>query len=710
MKKGLIALVTLSIFLIMIFAPAASLASTISNVSNLTVKPDSYIAGEYTRYQVSFVSNQILVGGSDTISIRFSSDYRFDGLSWSEGFVEVRGQISGGVGFSGGTLTVVMPRNMTVYPGETVNVVLSSVIMRNPAQEGEYKIYVNTSRELSPTVSDPIPITTYPVYDGITRPFVTTKAISGYRSEEIKVLFSTNRNGILLGGVDYINLDFPDGFVLPADINGRAITINGFQMQDSRPVVNGRRMTIILPNAVTFPEFTKIEITIAPEAGIIIDKDVQSARLSVNTSRNTPFIESFPFKMTRTPNQPYASSDASRLATVVEPNGASAISRWTITIPRNTIAMTQGDIVTSFTLTFPAGTIMPSTMYAQNITINGESSIGAMSIPSKKELMFSLSSGVSVYNDIIIVISAAAGIVNPSAGVYIMKFYPHSGTKTIETGAFEIKAVADPPGSQQPQQPQQPYPPQGDRVVKVTLNNPVALKDNMAVTLDSPPQLIDSITMIPLRFVIEGLGAAVDYESSQNTVTIVLGNRTIVLWPGSTLAKVDNVVVTLAKAPFINSNARTMVPLRFVSECFGAKVDYVSNTEPIVITMTADALRKMPSVAEIQAAQTAALAGVSGSGTVSGTVTSPGTGTVSGSDSGLIGKTIALKAGVTDARLRKGPGTNYDIYGLLLPTETAKIIDTSAASDGVWYHVELDFGPNETGPKVWIRSDLVDVK
>ena len=714
MKSKLFAIFFLLIFMIGLLVPVAAQASTpvITSVTNVTVRPEIMTVGEFSRYQISFISNETLTGGIDTIQIRFPSEYRFGHASWlSGGYVDIKGQPSGGNNYENGLLIVLVPRNTTIHPGETVVVNLHSGIMRNPDRAGEYSFSINTSKETTPVPSPRFAISEFVSQDGVSRPHVETKPVRGYQNEEISIRFTTNQNGQLIGGVDQILLEFPSGFRFPQNIDEKTITINGIQMHSLAPVVVGARLILPLSPTMNFPENHEVQVVIGVSAGITLSRDISDARLTVSTTKNTATVESFSFDMRRTPDQLYIPADDMNPGVTVMPNGAGALSQWTFDFPRNSILMMEGELVMGFTLWFPNGTVLPGAIATQHITVNTLPISGVLVNAARREVIFTMPIGFSVRGDITINIAAAAGIQNPQTAVYLMEILPLRGTRTLTTKQFEIKSVSDP--ITMPVEDATPVTPEADKVVKVTLNDPVAVKDDLAVVLDVAPQLIDGFTMVPLRFVSEGLGAGVEYDSTQNTVTLTLGSRDIVLWPGSTLAKVDNIVVTLAKAPLIR-NDRTMVPVRFVSECFGAKVDYISAIDPITITMTADALTKMPTVPEIQAAQTGAASGV-GSG---GTATDPGTGTdtpdgdgqtgsgSTGTDpgTGVVGRTITLGAGRTNANLRSGPGTTYDLVGLILPSETATIIEVSTAADGEWYHLEFGY------MKAWIRADLVDVQ
>jgi len=109
----------------------------------------------------------------------------------------------------------------------------------------------------------------------------------------------------------------------------------------------------------------------------------------------------------------------------------------------------------------------------------------------------------------------------------------------------------------------------------------------------------------------------------------------------------------------------------------------------------------MPTVAEIQAAQAAAAAAAAGAGSGTGAGAGSGAGTGSGAGSGtgsVVGRTVALRAGLTSANLREGPSTETERVGLFTPSETAKIIEVKDD----WYRVEFSFGMT-----AWIRNDLV---
>lgn len=93
-------------------------------------------------------------------------------------------------------------------------------------------------------------------------------------------------------------------------------------------------------------------------------------------------------------------------------------------------------------------------------------------------------------------------------------------------------------------------------------------------------------TMVPLRFIGEALGAQVDWDNAERKVTYTLYGRTIELWIDKSTALVNGNPVVVDPAPYIVSG-RTVVPLRFVSENLGAAVEWEDKTQRITIRFPA---------------------------------------------------------------------------------------------------------------------------
>lgn len=92
----------------------------------------------------------------------------------------------------------------------------------------------------------------------------------------------------------------------------------------------------------------------------------------------------------------------------------------------------------------------------------------------------------------------------------------------------------------------------------------------------------DNRSMVPLRFVAEKMGCEVDWNQETRTVTISKEGITIVLKVSENKALVNEQEKTFDTKAEI-TNGRTMIPLRFISECLGAEVDWKSESTTVFI-------------------------------------------------------------------------------------------------------------------------------
>lgn len=89
------------------------------------------------------------------------------------------------------------------------------------------------------------------------------------------------------------------------------------------------------------------------------------------------------------------------------------------------------------------------------------------------------------------------------------------------------------------------------------------------------PYIKDNRTMVPMRRVFEILGADVNWNDAERSVTATRYGTNIKLFIGKKTAYRNGAAVELDAAPEIQAESgRTMVPLRFVSEALGCSVDW----------------------------------------------------------------------------------------------------------------------------------------
>jgi hypothetical protein len=103
------------------------------------------------------------------------------------------------------------------------------------------------------------------------------------------------------------------------------------------------------------------------------------------------------------------------------------------------------------------------------------------------------------------------------------------------------------------------------------------------------PYISNGSTLVPARFVVEKLDADIQWNGETQQVTVIdpFSHRKIVLTIGSNQATVDGKATTLETAAELTNNS-TFVPVRFIAEALGCKVDWNDKTRTVIITREAD--------------------------------------------------------------------------------------------------------------------------
>jgi len=131
--------------------------------------------------------------------------------------------------------------------------------------------------------------------------------------------------------------------------------------------------------------------------------------------------------------------------------------------------------------------------------------------------------------------------------------------------------ITDLPKKEEPQPPEEPT----TITLELTVGSNTLKVSGEAVEMDVAPYLKDGRVMVPVRFLAEALGLPVDYDFSDptNKIVTVHAVEDIVLTIGSNKALVGTQEVELDAAPEI-VNSRTMVPVRFIAETLGFDVQW----------------------------------------------------------------------------------------------------------------------------------------
>lgn len=119
--------------------------------------------------------------------------------------------------------------------------------------------------------------------------------------------------------------------------------------------------------------------------------------------------------------------------------------------------------------------------------------------------------------------------------------------------------------------------------IQLIIDDPLVLiNDKPQLPLEASPFIHNGRTMVPVRLIAETFGAEVLWDSVTRGIIITLNDTVIAMQIGNTLVMVNGIEKKLDAPPIIRSG-RTFLPLRFISEAFGAKVDYENATRKITI-------------------------------------------------------------------------------------------------------------------------------
>lgn len=133
-------------------------------------------------------------------------------------------------------------------------------------------------------------------------------------------------------------------------------------------------------------------------------------------------------------------------------------------------------------------------------------------------------------------------------------------------------------------QPATPVAPSTNSRDRVTLSRPsegaydVTVNGKPVSFGDAQPVLKDGALLVPIRPLFEALGAKVTFSDDDKLIIATRGKRQVILQLDSTSAYIDGQLKPL-DVPVQSSNGTTLVPLRFLAEAFGAKIDYAGATE-----------------------------------------------------------------------------------------------------------------------------------
>ncbi len=122
---------------------------------------------------------------------------------------------------------------------------------------------------------------------------------------------------------------------------------------------------------------------------------------------------------------------------------------------------------------------------------------------------------------------------------------------------------------------------EGDVEIKFAVGDSTLSINGEDVTVTTP-YVVDGTTLVPVRVITEAFGAEVLWNGGEKSVTVNYRDVVIKLAIGSKTAYINDNATELLAAPEL-TNSTTMLPLRFITESFGADVTYDEATAKITV-------------------------------------------------------------------------------------------------------------------------------
>jgi len=634
---------------------------------NISAVPSSQkMNAEYT---IEFKTSQItglLTHDKSKINIKFADAFVMPQFV-KPGAITVNGTPCTNVSLSGKAITLFVPIDISGGTKTTVAIKKDFGII-NPDSIGSYEIFVNTLSD-AVYVSDAISITP----STISEPSVQLSNSSAGQISAYNISFTTGVSGNLLPGIDRVNVILPIGTTIPTLIPSSTILVNG--VPTTLVEISGTTLTITSPTEIKANGVVNISIT----EGAGIRNPVQSGNyvLYVFTTKEQTSVSSNSYSIRNVPQttlkispetpdglngfyrtQPSISFTATSATdpnptiyyyfdgnspstftgtAIVAPEGIHTLFYYAVdkeehkeevrslqikvdSIPPQIVVIFPQDnsVLNSKTLVVKGAVDVGSTVMVNGnaVTVDGlgnfEASVEVLSSPQiinisatdpagnssqkvltvyldttppnltiVKPVMFQQVSKLPLIIEGITEKGAKVTVNGDSAEVREDGVFSYS-LKTLSEGQIAVIEVVatDAAGNSTKRTVSVKY--SKSVVMKLQVGNKNALINNETSSLEAAPVIKDGRTMVPLRFIGEAFGAEFVYDPVFKIIDINFGSDKIKMQIGKKTAIVNGVEIALDVAPFI-VNGRTLVPIRFISETFGAEVVWDGTTKTVTI-------------------------------------------------------------------------------------------------------------------------------
>ena len=639
-----------------------------TSISSLSVRLDPNTQGANSECTIAFTTSSggALSASSGKIFVEFPQGFYLPSY-FNSSYVLVNGSKAYNVTVSNRKVTIITP----VYIGNNSNVTVvfkKEAGIKNPDNAGSYTFSVYTSAD-SVSVNYTVDI----VKSHILSPMVKLSSNGVGKNVSVTVSFITGTSGGLQAGIDKILIKFPNGFYLPSAIPSTSVTVNNAPVNyvnvRSGNIVEIRTPVYIYPNST-------VNVVINKSAGIKNPKIPGDYYIEISTTAEPTWVKAEKITivtlptitMTVSPENPDGLNGYYKTHPIVTLKASSPIDPHPViyyyfdsktpNVYTSPISVPDGvhtlycyavdnennksDVLSK---KFKVDTVPPDLtiispknneiLNTHNCVIKGKTEKGATvtvngnSVDVLPDGTFTYSQKISGKTTFVIKAIDQAGnvkTVNLTVSVdttppKLTVFTPvafevvHSQFVTIK-GKTEKNAKVTVNGISVPVNPEDytfsytltlskeglnaitvvatdlagnktkvsiPVKLVLKTTITLQIENKYAVVNGEKKMLDAPPVIVKNRTLVPIRFISEAFGAKIQWYPVFKLVFITLNNKTIILQIGKNFASINDRKVML-DAPALIIKNHTMVPLRFIAEAFGAKIVWDNKTRSITIT------------------------------------------------------------------------------------------------------------------------------
>ena len=639
-----------------------------TEIRNLNVKISPENQGAISDILVQFITsdNGFLKKDKGKIFLKLSSEFALP-KELDPKSITVNGILASSISVANNIISIITP--VDIQKNAQLDLIIKQEMgIVNPYVIGDYKILAATSSDAQ-FVGFMVGISP----SEITEPQVFLSNNGAGQTSEYKIVFETGLGGTLEALVDKINITFPAGTEFPDEIKSSFVLLNDLPVV--KVEVSGLVLTILVPTDVK--EKSTVSITIKLEFGIVNPSVPNNCKLYVNTTKELKLVASKFYSIESVPvtslnispdtpdglngyyrSQPSISFNAQSAIDpnptvyyyfegnaptiypnkpIIAPEGIHTLYYYAIdkeghkeetksiqikvdTIPPviNVITPANNAVLNSFTV-IVKGVVDPGStakVNGESVQIDGmgnfETSVKLQNNPDVIKIFAVDIAGNSSQ------VSVSVSVDTTPPNLTILKpamFQQVSKLPLVVEGITEKDAKVTVNGNSAEVRSDGTfsYPLQmlsegqfttievvvkdeaGNTtkktvsvkyvksiVMKLQIGNKSALINNETLALETVPVISGGRTMVPLRFVGEAFGAEFMYDSTFKIIDINFGSDKIKLQIGKKETFVNGNKVLLDIAPFI-VNGRTLIPIRFISETFGSEVVWDALTKTVTI-------------------------------------------------------------------------------------------------------------------------------